>query len=303
MSDERRRFRSSGGELSYLDVGEGSPVLLLHGFPTSSLLWRREAALLSARMRVLAPDLLGYGESDRSVTADLSPVAQARYVRELLADLAITELAVVGHDIGGAVAMLLALEGGVKTMVLLDTACFDAWPVDPVRGLQRVTPEEETPARMEESVRLVFDRGMMRERPLAESMLRSFLDPWASEPDAFFRAARGIDGRGLAGRERELSSLSSSTFIVWGEEDPFLPKDLGERLGETIPGSTVALLPGCSHFVSLDAPETVGPMVFEYLRYRYLGESHRHASSEPVPVFLERPGDRFLEPDPKEAEG
>lgn len=299
MTEERRRFRTSGGELSYFDVGEGSPVLLLHGFPTSSLLWRREAALLSARMRVLAPDLLGYGESERSVQADLSPMAQARYVRELLEGLAITEFAVVGHDIGGAVALLLALEGGVKTMVLLDTACFDAWPVDPVRGLQRATPEEETPARMEEAVRLAFDRGMLRERPLAEVALRSFLDPWTSEPGAFFRAARGIDGKGLAGRESELSSLGSSTFIVWGEEDPFLPKELGERLGETIPGSTVALLPGCSHFVSLDAPETVGPMIFEFLRYRYLGESHRHASPEPVPVFLERPGDRVPEPDPQ----
>lgn len=297
MTEERRRFQTSGGELSYLDVGEGSPVLLLHGFPTSSMLWRREAALLSARMRVLAPDLLGYGESERSMTDDLSPMAQARYVRELLAGLAITELAVVGHDIGGAVALLLALEGGVNTLVLLDTACFDAWPVDAVREVQGTAPEEESRARVEEAVRLTFDRGMMRERPLAEAALRSFLDPWASEPRAFFRAARGIDGKGLTAREGELSSLGSSTFIVWGEEDPFLPKELGERLGETIPASTVALLPGCSHFVSLDAPETVGPMIFEFLRYRYLGESHRHASPEPVPVFLERPDDRFVEPE------
>jgi hypothetical protein len=83
-------------------------------------------------------------------------------------------------------------------------------------------------------------------------------------------------------------------MLIWGEEDPFIGSELAERLGETIPGSTVALLPGCSHFVTEDAPQTVGPLIFEYLRSRYVGDTHSHGHREgtvPVEVFLERPPD------------
>src|SRR5207253_1449140 len=84
LSLERKRIRISAGEMAYVDMGEGRPVVLLHGFPTSAHLWRREAWLLAQRMRVLVPDLMGYGESDQPLDAELSERAQAGYVGELL---------------------------------------------------------------------------------------------------------------------------------------------------------------------------------------------------------------------------
>ena len=77
---ERARARVSAGELAYAEAGDGPPVVLLHGFPTSADLWRREAPLLASRMRVVVPDLLGYGQSDRPAGADLTIVGQARHV-------------------------------------------------------------------------------------------------------------------------------------------------------------------------------------------------------------------------------
>jgi hypothetical protein len=84
-------------------------------------------------------------------------------------------------------------------------------------------------------------------------------------------------------------------FVMWGEEDAFNPAALAERMLEELPGATVALLPGCGHFVTEDAPTTVGPLVFEFLRRWYLGEGHAGHGSEPgpVPVFLERPPTGF----------
>src|SRR6266849_2463009 len=126
-----KRASTSGGAIAYRDQGEGPVVVLLHGFPTSSFLWRREIPLLASRMRVIAPDLLGYGESDRPEGVDLAEVAQAAYVRELLDRLGVEEVAVVGHDIGGAIGQLLALDPdgpAVRALVLIDSACFDAWP-------------------------------------------------------------------------------------------------------------------------------------------------------------------------------
>jgi len=279
---EYRRVTTSGGELAFADLGEGPPVLLLHGFPTSSFLWRREAWLLAQRMRVIAPDLLGYGRSEKAPAADLSERAQAGYVRDLLADLSIEEMAVVGHDLGGGVAQLLLLDPGpaVRALVLVDSVCFDAWPIEGVKMLQAATPQQETAEFVESVIRLTFDLGISHQGRIDEPTLRAYLNPWLEDPPAFFRAARGITGRGLAEREQELRASDIPTFVIWGEDDQFLDSELGERLGETIPGSTVALLPGCAHFVNEDAPQVVGPLLYEYLRSRYLGDRHAHAGFE-----------------------
>lgn len=277
--------------MAFVDVGEGPPVLLLHGFPTSCYLWRREIWLLAQRMRVIAPDLMGYGESEKPSAAGLSERSQTAYVTELLDGLGVEELAVVGHDIGGALAQMLALDGdgfAVDALVLVDSVAFDAWPVEAVKMLQGATPEEFTEDVVEGIVRLAFDVGLEHRDRLTEDDLREYLRPWLAEPEALFRAARGITGEGLAGRDEELGALDVPALILWGEEDPFVPVGLAERLGDLLPGSTTGLLPGCGHFVMDDAPATVGPLVYEYLRARYLRDSHSHASG-PVPVFLERP--------------
>lgn len=283
--------------MAYRHLGDGPPVVLLHGFPTNSALWEREAMLLASRCRVVAPDLLGYGDSDKPAGADLSAPAQAGYVAELLGALGVVDYAVVGHDVGGAVAQLLSLGAGVRALVLLDSACFDAWPIEGVRMLQAATPDQETPEFVEDVVRLAIHLGMARANGSNDRLVEAFVRPWRQDPGAFFRAARSLDGVGPAGREGDLAALTVPVLIVWGEEDPYFPPDLGERLGELILGSTVALLPGCSHFVTLDAPHTVGPLVFEFLRRRYLGDIHSHAPRPggPVPVFLERPPQDVLE--------
>ena len=299
LDAERKRASVSGGEIAYVEVGDGPPVLLLHGFPTSSHLWRREAWLFAERMRVIAPDMLGYGDSAKPIDADLSEVAQALYVEELLDQLGIAQAAVVGHDLGGGVAQMLALDGrvDVRCLVLLDSVCFDAWPIEGVKMLQSGDPAQERPDFVEEVIRLIFDVGISHQERLDEDLIGRFVVPWGEDPAAFFRAASAITGRGLDGRERELAKLDVPTFIVWGEEDPFLPAQLAERLGEAIPGSTVALLPGCSHFVTEDAPQTVGPLTYHFLRSQYLGESPLSHGSRPVEVLFERPPGHDLDED------
>ena len=288
---ERRRVRLSGGEVAYADLGEGPAVLLIHGFPTNANLWRREAWLLAQRMRAIVPDLLGYGGSEKPSDADLSEPAQAGYMQELLEHLGIDEVAVVGHDIGGAVAQMLALDGsvGVRALILLDSACFDAWPIDGVKMLQDATPDQQTTEFMEEVVRLTFDLGVQHKERMELDAVEQYIAPWRADPAAYFRATRAISGRGLAGRDEELAALDLPAMMIWGEDDPFIGSELAERLGETIPGSTVALLPGCAHFITEEAPQTVGPLIFEYLRARYLGDSHHHDGGGPVEVYLERP--------------
>jgi 2-hydroxymuconate-semialdehyde hydrolase len=288
---DRKRLRVSGGELAYVDEGEGPTVLLLHGFPMSAHLWRDLVPILAPRFRAVAPDLLGYGDSDKPLEAAVHVRAQTGYVREMLDTLGLERLAVIGHDIGGGIAQLLAFEGLVETLVLIDSVSLDSWPIEGVRMIQRAEPGSVDEEFVADLVTMTFDLGMGHPARLEDEDREEFVRPWRSDPPALIRAAQGIDGVGLAGTEDRLASLDIRTLIVWGEDDPFQPSDLAERLGELLPGSTVALVPGCSHFVTEDAPEAVLPLVSEYLRTHYLGERHGHAGPTMVDlgVSLQRP--------------
>jgi pimeloyl-ACP methyl ester carboxylesterase len=294
-----KRLGVSSGDLAYADEGEGPAVVLLHGFPTSSHLWRDLVPILAPRFRAIAPDLLGYGGSSKPEDPSALTIrAQAGHVRELLDRTGIDEFAVIGHDIGGGVAQLLALEGGVGTMVLVDSISFDSWPIEAVRMLQAADPGDANEAFVRGVVDLALDLGLANGDRLADADREVYLRPWIEDPAALIRAARGIDGIGLAGTEERLGALDARVLLVWGEDDPYQPAELVEGLSDVLPGSTAALLPGCAHFVTEDAPEAVLPLIAEYLRVHHLRAEHHHHAG-PTPVELGISFDRPAPADPE----
>ena len=88
---------------------------------------------------------------------------------------------------------------------------------------------------------------------------------------------RAFDGEGLIDLEPRLAELEIPAFVLWGEDDAFLPAELAERLGDALPWASVALLPGCGHFLLEDAPETVAPLIVQWLRTQYLRLPQAHA--------------------------
>jgi 2-hydroxymuconate-semialdehyde hydrolase len=283
---KRRQARLPAGEIAYLDEGAGPAVVLLHGFPTSAHLWRDLVPMLAPRFRAIAPDLLGYGDSSKPADVDALTIrAQARMVRDLLEHLGIEEFSVVGHDIGGGVAQLLAFEGGVHTMALADTISLDSWPIEAVKMIAEASDEQVTEDFAADVARVAFDVGMSHRERLADEDLEEYLRPWRAEPLALVRAARAIDGEGLRDTEGRLRSLEQRVLVAWGEDDPFQGAEWAERLGELLPGATVALLPGCGHFITEDAPETVLPLISRYLETHELG-GHAHAERTPVELGI-----------------
>jgi pimeloyl-ACP methyl ester carboxylesterase len=273
--------------------------VLLHGFPTSSHLWRDLVPILAPRFRAIAPDLLGYGRSSKPEDPSALTIrAQAAHVRELLDRTGIDDFAVIGHDLGGGVAQLLALEGGVGTMVLVDSISFDSWPIEAVRMLQATDPGDADEAFVRGVVGLALDLGLANADRLADADREVYLRPWIEAPAALIRAARGIDGIGLAGTEVRLGALDARVLLVWGEDDPYQPAEMVEGLSDVLPGSTAALLPGCAHFVTEDAPEAVLPLIAEYLRVHHLRAEHHHHAG-PTPVELGISFDRPAPADPE----
>jgi pimeloyl-ACP methyl ester carboxylesterase len=122
-------------------------------------------------------------------------------------------------------------------------------------------------------LRAMLDRGMSHRDRLSEADLAGYLEPFAGADgvERFARVLESFDGEGLVGLEPRLAELEIPTLVLWGEVDTFVPADVAERLGDALPMATIALLPDCGHFLLEDAAETALPLVFQYLRSRYLG--------------------------------
>ena len=282
------RFETSGGAIAYHDEGSGPAVVLLHGFPLSSYVWRGLIPALAARHRVLAPDLLGLGASDKPAGAPLDIRAQAGYVTELLAHLAIDRVALIGHSTGGGIAQLL-VDGrdDVEALVLIDSIAFDRWPTEGIGEIQVVQPDRETHDAAELVVRSALRLGTVEDQ-LTDKDVEAYVAPWSppSPVEGLFRFARALDGLGLEQLERSMTAWGLPTLILWGEDDPFHPVDIAERLNAAIPSSALGLVPGCGHFLPDEAPETIFPIISEYLRANYLRIPHGHQPAGPVMVSL-----------------
>jgi pimeloyl-ACP methyl ester carboxylesterase len=288
---EKRRARVSGGELAYVDTGapEAPPVLLLSGGVTSSYVWRHLIPLLSPWMRVIAPDLFGSGDSETSDGADLRLEAHASRIRELLGGLGVERYAVAGHGHGGGIAQLLALGGDVDALVLVDSIAFDAWPAPRMRELRERLDDVDSDEVMS-WLEAALDGGTRQGR-LTRDDVDEYLRPFRGRDglERFVRVARSFDGEGLTGLESRLEALEIPALVLWGEEDTFVDAELAERLGDVLPWSSVALFPGCGHFLLEDAPERVGPILFQWLRTKYLKVEHRHEpDAGPIAVTLGR---------------
>ena len=123
--------------MAYTDVGTGEPVVLLHGIPTWSYLFHDVIPLLEPHCRVVAPDFLGHGYSDRRDRFDRSLVAQTAAVLALLDELGIDQATFIGHDTGGGVALILGVEhpDRVERLVLTNVVAYDSWPIDDMIAL------------------------------------------------------------------------------------------------------------------------------------------------------------------------
>ena len=282
---------TSAGSIAFHDEGEGPAVLLLHGFPASSWQWREFLPLLAARFRVIAPDLPGAGASVPAPGVALGLATQAAAMAELLTHLGVERTAVVAHGAGAGVAQLLALDhDGVDALVLMDAATLDAWPSPGVaRARERLSAAPADPALVGALVRGAFEVGAMQRSRLSDDVLATYAAAYDSGdgPERLARVLEGLDGRGLVGREPELAAIEAPVLILWGEDDPVYPSQVGERLNEAMPSSTLALLPGCGHFLVEEAADTIGPLIAEYLRARYAHAPHGHGDPTDGIVMLQ----------------
>jgi len=259
-----------GHRLAYLDEGSGPPVLLIHGIPTSSLLWREIIPVLAKSRRVIAPDLLNYGQSDMPGHADVSIAAQARLMLGVLDALGLRRADVVAHDIGGGVAQIMAVRRPerIRKLVLSNAVCFDSWPIPEFTPLQ--APEAEGEMSLQafyDMLRDFLPHGVYRPEALPAAAVDLILAPWSSEAGkaAFFRNLRRLNPEYTQAIAGELTRLDQETLILWGRHDPFQKPAYAEKLQATIPNAELAWIDEAAHWIMEEQPAEVAARVETFL--------------------------------------
>jgi pimeloyl-ACP methyl ester carboxylesterase len=260
----------AGHRLAYLDQGDGTPVLLIHGIPTSSLLWRHVIPVLATTHRVIAPDMLNYGKSDKPEDADVSIAAQARLMIKVLDALGIARADVVAHDIGGGVAQIMAVNHPerIRRLALSNAVCFDSWPIPEFEPLQQAGAEANMSLdAFLGMMRTFLPGGVHRAGALEREALDIMMEPWSSEAGkrALFRNLRRLNSEYTQAIAGELKHLQHETLILWGREDPFQKPAYAEKLRDAIPGARLTWIEEAAHWVMEEKPAEVAAMLEEFL--------------------------------------
>jgi pimeloyl-ACP methyl ester carboxylesterase len=266
-----------GHEVVYRVAGEGPPVVLIHGMVNASRHWAGVAERLAERHLVIAPDLIGHGDS-ATPRGDYSLGAHAAVIRDLLSALGIDRATVVGHSLGGGIAMVffwqfperverlaLVSSGGLGDRVsplLRSAALPGASALISLAGHRRVTDG------LDRAGGALRDRGS----PLGVQLqaIARALRPLGSAGarEAFVQTLRAVidrHGQRVSATDRLYLLRDVPTLIAWGDRDRTIPVEHGRAAHRAIPGSRFVTIPGAAHFPHLERPAELAEALADFI--------------------------------------
>jgi haloalkane dehalogenase len=272
---ESRYQKVREGRLHYLDEGDGPPVVLIHGAPAWSFLYRDLILRLRTTHRCIAPDLMGFGLSDKPEHFSYHPRDHARHLELFLEGLSVRDVTLVVHDWGGPIGLAWALDHPerVRRLVVLNTWL---WPVrGTLRGeltgrLFASSPWRVMERRLSFSARVFLPAVFGDRKRLDPAAHRHYREPfaraeWRRPNEVLWREILGASDwlEGLWARRAAL--MGKPALVVWGLRDrAFTPRDLA-RWEEALLDAQVVRLPTVGHFVPEEAPEELGRALEAFL--------------------------------------
>ncbi len=265
-------FRSTSGDVRWGSLGQSgdNPVVLLHGTPFSSYVWRAVARSLARRHQVFVWDMPGYGASEMSAGQDVSLAAQGRVFSELLAHWGLEEPLVVAHDFGGAVSLRAHLLHGARyrALALVDPVALAPWgsPFFRLVGEHSEVFEQLPPALHHALVREYVSSASSP--GLHPAVLDRLVRPWLGDlgQAAFYRQIAQADQRYTDEVQDRYSEIGIPTLVCWGQDDTWLPVAKGRELATRIPGARLEPITGAGHLVQEDAPAELTAALIAFLQ-------------------------------------
>ena len=265
--DDAKHVTLHGHRVTYRDDGDGDEtILLIHGMAGSSRTWRDVTPALAQRYRVVAPDLLGHGESAKPM-GDYSLGAHASGLRDLMARLEIERATIVGQSLGGGIALQLAYQhpGLCDRLVLVSSGGLGR-EVSPILRMLSL-PGSELVLLVVASG-FVRDRGRsvnrwLRDQGIRTSWMAEMWRAYASLADAenrqaFVRTLRSVvdlGGQVVSANDRLYLAAAVPTLIIWGDHDDIIPVAHAHAAHAAIPGSRLEIFEGVRHFPQSEDPE------------------------------------------------
>jgi 2-hydroxymuconate-semialdehyde hydrolase len=262
-----------GFRMRYQVKGEGTPLILIHGFASSIVTWHRNIDDLARDHRVYAIDLKGWGLSDKPSDGDYSLLAQAHHLRTFMLEMGIERAVLVGHSMGGTVCAHFAIEypAAVLGIVLIDPAGARRFPY-----LWLLSRALDVPV-LRRWMRLGMQYAMSNESLISSGMPRAYYNPAFLTPemkasllapfhtegfdDAFIKFSRDMRHIKLHGRTHR---VQCPTLIVWGEHDLVVPPVDGRYFVEQIQNSRLVILPNAGHLPHDEQADTVNALIREF---------------------------------------
>ncbi|MGF1649839.1 MAG: alpha/beta fold hydrolase [Hyphomicrobiaceae bacterium] len=245
-------------DIAYTDLGSGSPVLLMHGIPTWSFLHSEVIDRLAERHRVIAPDFIGHGHSDQRDMFDRSLVAQRKMILALMDALQLPQAHLIGHDTGGGVALIMAVENQdrVDRLVLSNIVAYDSWPIDDMIHVGHPGWARKSAQEIRDFLVAGFKDGLSRPDRLTPEFTNGIVAPYLTETGkiSLIRNASGLNTSHTMMLVDRHAQIKAKTLLVWGEDDPWQPVTDGERLAAEIPKARLVRIPNASHWITQDAP-------------------------------------------------
>ena len=246
--------------MHHLDEGRGAPVLLLHGEPTWSYLYRKMIPPIAGRHRVIAPDYIGFGRSDKPTDRDwYSYDRHVDSIVQLIEALDLEDVTLVVQDWGGPIGLRVAVEHERRFagLVILNTGIMRPGPNWPSEAFMQWRDYAERNPDLD--VAFIIQASTVTE--LSQEVLRGYVAPW---PDAASKAGVAAfpllvplteSDRGAAEMVRTGDALGSWTkpvLVAFSDSDPIFPQGAGERLAQRIPGARFVPISDAGHFLQED---------------------------------------------------
>jgi len=274
---EQQEVTIHGKSLKYRLGGKGPLVLLIHGMAGSATTWKQVMPALSERFTVLAPDLLGHGESDKT-KGDYSLGAMASTLRDLIVALGYKRATVVGQSYGGGIAMQFAYQYPERCeRVVLVNAGGLGTEVNPLLRMLTLPGSEAVllvacappVRRIVETIGRVALRKKLENASVIPELWRSYSSLGDVEGRrAFLRTLRAVIDRGgqsVSASDKLHLAAGMPTLIIWGEEDRVIPVEHGHAAHAVIQGSWLEIIEGVGHYPHCEAPDRFVEALTEFI--------------------------------------
>jgi pimeloyl-ACP methyl ester carboxylesterase len=266
-------IKLSQGTIHYREEGSGPPVLLVHGLLVNGTIWSRVVPALAAHARCIVPDLpLGSHPQPMDPEADLSPSGLAALLAELISQLELRDVTLVGNDTGGALCQLVAASRPeiVNRLVLTNCDAFESFPPRAfkplVTGLGRIpgaVAALAASAKLGPVRRGAMAAASLTTKPIPDSLIRAWVEP-LGDPGVrrdLVKVLRGIDPSYTLRAAEQLRTYDRPVLLAWGARDKFFPLDYAERLRAVFPQGRLEKIENARTFVPLDAPDRLAELV------------------------------------------